>query len=101
VTAEKEESGQRHNLFHTRGMIKDKLCCIIVDNGRCNNIASQELVDRLELKPRRHPSPYKMQWLNDCGALRVSHVVMFLFLLGSTMITWNVMWSLCKHVNCY
>jgi hypothetical protein len=75
VTAEREENGQRHNLFHTRGMIKDKLCRIIVDNGSCNNIASQELVDRLELKPRGHASPYKMQWLNDCGALRVSHVV--------------------------
>jgi hypothetical protein len=75
VTAEKEENGQRHNLSNTQGMIKDKLCCIIVDNGSCNNIASQELVDRLELKPRCHPSPYKMQWLNNCGALRVSHVV--------------------------
>jgi hypothetical protein len=28
VTAVKEENGQRHNLFHTRGMIKDKLCRI-------------------------------------------------------------------------
>ena len=50
VTAVKEENGQRHNLFHTRGMIKDKLCRIIVDNGSCNNIASQELVDRMGLK---------------------------------------------------
>jgi hypothetical protein len=41
-------------------MIKDKLCRIIVDNDSCNNISSQELVDRLELKSRRHPSPYKM-----------------------------------------
>jgi hypothetical protein len=47
VTAEREENGKRHKLFHTRGMIKDKLCRIIVDNGSCNNIASQELVDRL------------------------------------------------------
>jgi hypothetical protein len=82
VTAEKEENGQRQNLFHTRGMIKDKLCRIIVDNGSCNNIASQELVDRLELKPRRHPSPYKMQWLNDCGALRVSHLLNVPFSVG-------------------
>jgi hypothetical protein len=81
VTVEKE-NGQRHNLFHTRGMIKDKLCRIIVDNGSCNNIASQELVDRLGLKPRRHPSPYKMQWLNDCGALRVSHMVTVPFSVG-------------------
>jgi hypothetical protein len=101
VTAEKEENGEHHNIFHTRGMIKDKLCRIIVDNGSCNNIASQELVDRLELKLRQHPNPYKMQWLNDCGALRVSHMVNVPFLLGSTMIMWNVMWSQCKHVNCF
>jgi hypothetical protein len=82
VTAEREENGQRHNLFHTRGMIKDKLCHIIVDNGSCNNIASQELLDRLELKSRRHPSPYKMQWLNDCGALRASHMVNVPFSVG-------------------
>jgi hypothetical protein len=82
VTAAKEENGQRHNLFHTRGMIKEKLCRIIVDNGSCNNIASQELVDRMELKQRRHPNPYKMQWLNDCGALRVSHVVTVPFSIG-------------------
>jgi hypothetical protein len=82
VTAEREENGQRHNLFHTRGMIKDKLCRIIVDNGSYNNIASHELVDRLELKPRHHPSPYKMQWLNDCGALCVSHMVNVPFSIG-------------------
>jgi hypothetical protein len=60
VTSQREENGQRHNLFHTQGMIKDKLCLIIIDNGSCNNIASQELVDRLELKSRHHSNPYKM-----------------------------------------
>jgi hypothetical protein len=63
-------------------MIKDKLCRIIVDNGTCNNIASQELVDKLELKPRRHHSPYKMKWLNHCGALRVSHMMNVPFSVG-------------------
>ena len=50
VTAVQEENNQRHNLFHTQGMIKDKLCRIIVDNGSCNNIANRELVERLGLK---------------------------------------------------
>jgi hypothetical protein len=63
-------------------MIKDKLCRIVVDNGSCNNITSQELVDRLGLKSRWHPSPYKMQWLNDCGALCVSHIVTVPFSVG-------------------
>ena len=83
VTATKEENGQRHNVFHTQGMIKEKLCRIIVNNGSCNNIASQQLVDRMELKHRRHPNPYKMQWINDCGVLRVSHVVTVPFSIGS------------------
>jgi len=63
-------------------LIKEKLCKIIVDNGSCNNIASQELVDRMELKQRRHPNPYKMQWLHDCGALCVSHVVIVPYSIG-------------------
>jgi len=82
VTAVKEKNGQRHNLFHTRGMIKDKLCRIIVDNGSCNNIASQELVERLGLKQQRHPSPYKMQWFNECGALCVTNMVTIPFSIG-------------------
>ncbi|MEJ2528348.1 MAG: hypothetical protein P8Y49_09840, partial [Sulfurovaceae bacterium] len=55
ISAVKEENGHRHNLFHTRGMIKDKLCRIIVDYGSCYNIASQELVEKMGLKQRRHP----------------------------------------------
>ncbi|KAG8088439.1 hypothetical protein GUJ93_ZPchr0010g9488 [Zizania palustris] len=82
VNVVQEDNEQRHNLFHTRGMIKDKLCRIIVDNGSCNNIASQELVDRLGLKQRRHPEPYKMQWLSDSGALRVNNMVTVPFSIG-------------------
>ena len=82
VTVMKEENNQRHNLFHTRGMLNDKLCSIIVDNGSCNNITSQELVERMELKQRRHPSLYKIQWLNECCTLRVSNIVIVPFSIG-------------------
>ena len=34
------------------------------------------------LKQRHHPNPYKMQWLNDCGALRVNRVVTVPFSIG-------------------
>jgi hypothetical protein len=50
VAATKEDNNQGHNLFHTIGIIKEKFCSIIIDNGSCNNIASQELVERLGLK---------------------------------------------------
>jgi hypothetical protein len=82
ISAAKEENEQWHNIFHTRGMIKDKVCQIIVDNGSCNNIASQELVERMKLKQHHLPDPYKMQWLNDSGALRVTNMVMVPFSIG-------------------
>ena len=63
-------------------MIKDKLCIIIIDNGSYNNIVSQELVARMGLKQRHHLSPYKIQWLNECGMLCVSNIVTVPFSIG-------------------
>ncbi len=70
-----EEHGQRHNISHTRGTINNIVCHIIVDNGSCNNIVSLELVKIIGLRQRHHPAPYKLQWLNDYGALRVKTIV--------------------------
>jgi hypothetical protein len=67
ISAAREEKNQRHDIFHTHGTIKNKMCRIIVDNDNCNNIASSKLVERLGLKQKRYPKslrPYKMQWLN-------------------------------------
>jgi hypothetical protein len=58
------------------------LCRIIVDNGSCNNIASHELVDTMGFKQWCHTNPHKMQWLNDCGVLRVKQVVTVPFSIG-------------------
>jgi hypothetical protein len=63
-------------------MVKDKLCRIIIDNGSYNNIASQELVNRMLLKQWHHLNPHKMQWINDCGALCVNQVVTVPFSIG-------------------
>jgi hypothetical protein len=56
-------------------MIKDKLYRIITDNVSYKNIACQQLVERLGLKKWRHPSPYKIQWLNECCTLHVNNIV--------------------------
>ena len=42
VNVVEEEKGQRNNIFHTCGTIKNKVRRIIVDNGSCNNIISSE-----------------------------------------------------------
>jgi hypothetical protein len=45
----KAEPNQRHNLFHTKGVVKDRCIRIIIDGGSCNNLASMEMVEKLSL----------------------------------------------------
>lgn len=46
----KAEPDQRHNLFHTKGVVKDRCIRIIIDGGSCNNLASMEMVKSLLLR---------------------------------------------------
>jgi hypothetical protein len=43
------EPDQRHNLFRTKGMVKDRCIHIIIDGGSCKNLASMEMVEKLSL----------------------------------------------------
>ena len=61
---------QRENIFHTRCLVNDKVCVVIIDSGSCTNVASSIMVDKLGLKTTKHPNPYKLQWLNDGGEIR-------------------------------
>ena len=69
------EDNQRENLFHSRCLIKGKVCNLIIDGGSCSNIASTELVQKLQFTTMQHPRPYKLFWMNDCGELRVTRQV--------------------------
>ena len=39
---EKAEQHQRHNLFHTKCVVMERSCRIIIDGGSCNNLSSSE-----------------------------------------------------------
>ncbi|KAF8099434.1 hypothetical protein N665_0244s0033 [Sinapis alba] len=69
------EDDQRENLFHTRCLIQNKVCSLIIDGGSCTNVASEELVEKLGLEVYKHPKPYHLQWLNEEGGLKVSKQV--------------------------
>ena len=71
---------QRENIFPTRCLVKDKLCSLIIDSGSCTNVASTILVEKLGLPTLKHPRPYKLQWLNDCG--KVTKQVLLTFKIG-------------------
>jgi len=55
------DESQRENIFHTRCLINNKLCSLIVDGGSCANVASTRVVDKLGLSTISHAKPYKLQ----------------------------------------
>ncbi|XP_033139394.1 uncharacterized protein LOC117131469 [Brassica rapa] len=67
-----EELEQRENLFYSRCMVQGKICSLIIDGGSCVNVASETMVKKLGLKTQKHPKPYRLQWLNEEGEMRVS-----------------------------
>ena len=79
---EDEEEVQRENIFHTRCHVKDKVCILIIDGGSFTNVASKTLVEKLNLSTTKHSQPYKLQWLNDSGEVRVTKQVVVPFRIG-------------------
>ncbi|KAI3457182.1 hypothetical protein Pfo_013845 [Paulownia fortunei] len=77
-----EENNQRENLFHTRCFIQSKVCSVIIDGGSCTNVASTELVEKLALPTLKHPRPYRLQWLNNSGEIKVTKQVLVAFSIG-------------------
>jgi len=77
-----EEEVQRENIFYTRCHVKDKVCSVIIDGGSCTNVASSSMVEKLGLPTLKHPRPYKLQWLNDSGEVRVTKQVVVPFRIG-------------------
>jgi hypothetical protein len=56
---------------------------VIIDGGSCNNLASNDMVDKLALITKPHPRPYYIQWLNNSGKAKVTKLVRINFTIGS------------------
>ena len=72
---EKVEQNQRHTLFQTKCVIKERSCRLIIDGGSCNNLASSNMVEKLALTTKLHPHPYHIRWLNNSGKVKVTRLV--------------------------
>ncbi|KAF8114642.1 hypothetical protein N665_0035s0021, partial [Sinapis alba] len=90
VQSKAKETEQRENLFHTRCMVRDKMCSLIIDRGSCTNDASERLVEKLGLATQKHPRRYQLQWLNDTCDLRITKQVKIPISIGryKDEITW-------------
>ena len=62
---------QLENIFHTHYHVNNKVCSLIIYSGSCANVASALLVEKLQLPTLKHSKPYKLQWLNDSGEVKV------------------------------
>ena len=83
MLSEEREDEQRENLFHARCRVRGQVCSMIIDSGSCANVVSQSLVSQLKLPTLKHPSPYRLQWLSECGELRVVKQVLIRFKIGN------------------
>ncbi|CAJ2644921.1 unnamed protein product [Trifolium pratense] len=77
-----EDTTQRENIFHTRCLVQEKVCLLIIDGGSCTNVASTRLVSKVNLKTKPHPKPYKLQWLNESVEMVVDRQVEVCFKIG-------------------
>eukprot|EP00253_Pinus_taeda_P008094 PITA_08094 len=50
---------------------KGKCCKMIIDSGSTDNLVSTEMVEKLGLKRLKHPSPYRVLWLQKGHQLLV------------------------------
>jgi hypothetical protein len=55
---------------------------MIIDGGSCNNLASNDKVDKLALITKPHLRPYHIQWLNNSGKAKVTKLVRLNFAIG-------------------
>ena len=50
-------------------LCQGRLCTLIIDGGSCSNLASEELVEKLNIKTEDHSNPYQRAWVNDTSIL--------------------------------
>jgi ferredoxin len=79
---EDEINQQRENIFRTRCYVQSKVCGLIIDSGSCVNVCSTTLFSKLNLCTVKHAKPYRLQWLNYSGEVKVTKQVVVPFSIG-------------------
>jgi hypothetical protein len=71
---DQSETLQQHNLFQIFFIVKDCRVRTIIDGGSCNNLVSADFVTKIGLMTCAHTHPYYIQWLNNSGKAKVTHI---------------------------
>jgi hypothetical protein len=67
------------NIFHAICYINNKIYSVNFDSKSCANVTSSTLVRKLNLNTIKYEKFYKLQWLNDCGEVKVIKQVLLSF----------------------
>ena len=66
------EPTQRKSLFRTKCKSQGKCHKTVINNGSTDHLVSSEMVEKLRLEMMKHPSPYKVSWLEKGNQLLVN-----------------------------
>eukprot|EP00253_Pinus_taeda_P034151 PITA_34151 len=76
------EQTHRKDLFRTVCKSHGKCCKLIIDSGSIDNLVSIVMVKKLELTRLKHPTPYKVSWLQKGHQLLVDEQCEVEFQIG-------------------
>lgn len=57
---------------------------LYIDSGSCENVVSEEAIQKLTLTMKHHPTPYKLAWLKQGSEVQVSRWTLISFSVGTT-----------------
>ena len=57
------EPSKRKSMFRTEFKSQGKCGKMVIDSGSKDNLVSTEMVEKLGLERMKHPTPYKVSWL--------------------------------------
>jgi hypothetical protein len=72
----------RTNIFHTRLKHNGRALNVIIDNGSDMNVISEIAIEHLELKTEKHPTSYRISWVNKVNSVLVTQRCLVKFSLG-------------------
>eukprot|EP00253_Pinus_taeda_P031890 PITA_31890 len=81
-TKEIVEPSQRKTLYRTVCKVQEKCFQMIIDSGNNDSLLFVEEVEKLKLKTMRHPTRYKVSWLQNGHQLLVNEKCEVEFQLG-------------------
>ena len=74
LTPRKAKNGdeQCHNLFHSRCVIRGKVCQLVINSSNCDNVVVEEVVKKMALEMEQHPNTNRLKWLKQGNEAVVS-----------------------------